>query len=91
MRSNSDIINYFKLKSAEASIISQQGNVQAAEEAFRIAGIQFRHGIIDNSKLLDANVEAVNAKTLYIQALHDYQVAKSELNRAVGREVFRIE
>ncbi len=84
-------INYFKLKSAEASIISQQGNVQAAEEAFRIAGIQFRHGIIDNSKLLDANVEAVNAKTLYIQALHDYQVAKSELNRAVGREVFRIE
>ena len=81
---------FLKLKSASNSIYSQQGNVDTAEESLRISIIQFRNGIIDNSRLLEANVELTTAKTLFIQALHNYQVAKAELNKAIGRDLFNI-
>jgi outer membrane protein len=79
---------YLKLKSATNSIRSQRGNIETAEESLRVSIIQFRNGIIDNTKLLEANVELATAKTLYIQALHDYQLAKAELNRAIGEDYF---
>ena len=81
---------FLKLKSASNSIYSQQGNVETAEESLRVSIIQFRNGIIDNSRLLEANVELTTAKTLFIQALHNYQVAKAELNKAIGRDIFNI-
>jgi outer membrane protein len=79
---------FLKLKSAKNSIESQKGNIETAEESLRVSIIQFRNGIIDNTKLLEANVELTTAKTLYIQALYDYQVAKAELNRAIGKDYF---
>lgn len=81
---------FLKLKSASNSIYSQQGNVETAEESLRVSILQFRSGIIDNSKLLEANVELTTAKTLFIEALHNYQVARAELNKAIGRDVFNI-
>ncbi|MBN2041595.1 MAG: TolC family protein [Spirochaetes bacterium] len=83
--------NYLKYKSASNSIESQQGNVDTAEESLKVSITQFRNGIIDNTKLLDANVQLTTAKTLYIQALHDFQVAKAELNKAVGKDIFTLE
>lgn len=83
--------NYLKYKSASNSIQSQQGNVETAEESLKVSIKQFRNGIIDNTKLLEANVQLTTAKTLYIQALHDFQVAKAELNKAVGKDIFRLE
>ncbi|MBN2402710.1 MAG: TolC family protein [Spirochaetes bacterium] len=82
--------NYLKYKSASNSIQSQQGNVETAEESLKVSITQFRSGIINNTELLDANVQLTTAKTLYIQALHDFQVAKAELNRAIGRDYFKI-
>ena len=82
---------YLKLKSASSSILSQKGNIQTAEETLRAARIQFRNGIIDNTKLLEANLQLTTARTLYIQSLHDFQVAKAELNRALGVDYFTIE
>ncbi len=82
---------YLKLKSTSNSIKSQQGNIETAEESLKVSIAQFRNGIIDNTKLLDANVQLTTAKTLYIQALHDYQVAKAELNKAIGKDVFALE
>ncbi len=83
--------NYLKYKSASNSIQSQQGNVDTAEESLKVSITQFRNGIIDNTKLLDANVQLTTAKTLYIQALHDFQVAKAELNKAIGKDMFVLE
>lgn len=79
---------FLKLKSAKNSIESQKGNIETAEESLRVSIIQFRNGIIDNTKLLEANVELTTAKTLYIQSLYDYQVSKAELNRAIGKDYF---
>jgi outer membrane protein len=77
-----------KLMSASNAILSQKGNIASAEESLRVAIVQFRNGMIDNTKLLDANVELASAKTMYVQALYDFQTAKAELNRSVGYEYF---
>ena len=53
-----------------------------------MAIIQFKNGVIDNTKLLDANVELTSARSMYIQAPYDYQTSKAELNRAIGRDYF---
>lgn len=77
-----------KLISASNAILSQKGNIESAEESLRVAIIQFKNGMIDNTKLLDANVELASAKSMYVQALYDFQTAKAELNRSVGYEYF---
>ncbi|HOM11294.1 MAG TPA: TolC family protein, partial [Spirochaetota bacterium] len=82
---------FLKLKSASNSLYSQQGNVETAEESLKTATVQFRNGIIDNSKFLEANVSLIQAKTLYIQALYDYKVAQAELNKAIGVDYFKIQ
>lgn len=79
---------FLKLKSASNSIYSQQGNVETAEESLKTATAQFRNGIIDNSKFLEANVALIQAKTLYIQALYDYKVSQAELNKSIGVDYF---
>lgn len=81
---------FLKLKSASNSLYSQQGNVETAEESLKTATAQFRNGIIDNSKFLEANVALIQAKTLYIQALYDYKVSQAELNKAIGIDYFKI-
>ncbi|MBN1534382.1 MAG: TolC family protein [Spirochaetes bacterium] len=81
---------YLKLKAAKTSLDCQKGNVKAAEEALRVAVTQFRSGIIDNTKLIEANVQLITARTLYVQSLHDYQVSRAELNRAIGIEYFPV-
>jgi outer membrane protein len=77
-----------KLISASNAILSQKENIGAAEESLRVAIVQFRNGMIDNTKFLESNVELSNAKTLYIQALYDLQSSKAELNRSVGYDYF---
>ncbi|MCX8125101.1 MAG: TolC family protein [Spirochaetes bacterium] len=81
---------FLKLKSASNSLYSQQGNVETAQESLKTATLQFRNGIIDNSKFLEANVALIQAKTLYIQALYDYKVSQAELNKAIGVDYFKI-
>jgi outer membrane protein TolC len=83
--------NLLKLKSASLSLQAQKGNVETARASLGTAVVQFRNGIIDNTKLLEANIQLKTAQNLYIQAIHDYHVARAELNRAVGREYFPIE
>jgi outer membrane protein len=77
-----------KLISASSAILSQKDNIASAEESLRVAALEFKNGMIDNTKFLDANVELSNAKTLYIQALYDLQTSKAELNRSVGYNYF---
>jgi len=77
------------IESASHSITSQKGNIKSAEESFRVSILQFKNGMIDNTDLLNANVELSNAKTLYIQSLYDFQVSKARLNRALGFDYFK--
>jgi outer membrane protein len=86
-----DVIqNYLSMKAAYNSIIAQKENVNIAEENMKAAQIQFINGVIDNNKLLDANVRLITTKKNYIQSLVSYSVAKSALNNVIGREMFNL-
>lgn len=76
------------IDSASHAIKSQVENIRSAEESFRVAILQFKNGVIDNTELLNANVELSSAKTLYVQALYDYQTSKAKLNRTLGVDYF---
>jgi outer membrane protein TolC len=76
------------IESAAHAIKSQVENIKSAEESFRVAILQFKNGIIDNTELLNANVELSSAKALYIQSLYDFQTSKARLNRTLGVDYF---
>jgi outer membrane protein len=78
-----------RLVSASNAIRSQKDNIESAEESLRVAIVQLKNGMIDNTKFLESNVELSNARTLYIQALYDMESAKAELNRSVGYDYFK--
>lgn len=86
-----DVIqNYLSMKAAFNSILAQKENVNIAEENMKAAQIQFNSGVIDNNKLLDANVRLITTKKNYIQSLVSYSIAKSALNNVIGREIFNL-
>lgn len=82
--------NFIKLKSARLAILSQIDNVKTAEESYKASLKQFRNGLIDNTKLLDANVKLLSAKTMLIQAIYNYNTAKAQLNTVIGKDIFKI-
>lgn len=82
--------NFIRLKSARLAILSQIDNVKTAEESYRASLKQFRNGVIDNTKLLDANVKLLSARTMLIQAIYNYNTAKSQLNNTIGKDIFKI-
>lgn len=77
------------LYSSSHAIQSQKDNIKSAEESYRVAVIQFKNGMIDNTELLNANIGLSNARTLYVQSLFDFQVSKARLNRALGYDYFK--
>ncbi len=76
------------IESASHAIQSQIDNIKSAEESYRVATLQFRNGVIDNTELLNANVELGNARTLYVQSLYEFQTSKAKLNRALGVDYY---
>lgn len=76
------------LDSASHAIMTQKDNIKSAEESYRVAIIQFKNGMIDNTELLNANIGLSSAKTMYVQSLFDFQVSKARLNRALGYDYF---
>ncbi len=77
------------LESASHSITTQKENIKSAEESFRVAILQFKNGMIDNTELLNSNVELSSAKTMYVQSLYEFQTAKARLNRALGSDYYK--
>jgi len=76
---------YLNLRQEEETIISQQENVGQAEEAMRIAEQRYVSGMITNLEFMDAQLALTQAKTGYLQALANYQIAKAKLLKAMGR------
>jgi len=77
------------LKEADESIRSQEKNVEEAEEAHRIAERQFENGLLSNVEYLDTQLALSQAKANYIKALGDLNIARAELERAVGMETWK--
>lgn len=69
-------------------VLESQKTVQAeAEEALREAKDRAQAGTGTQLDVLDAETALTQARTTQVQALHDYDVARANLQRAIGQDM----
>jgi len=72
------------LQQARESLLSQEKNVEQAQESLRIAELNFSEGLATTLDVSSAQAALSQAKTNYSQALYDYVVSLAELDKAMG-------
>ncbi len=73
-----------KLNEAKESLLSQEKNVEQAEESLRIAEINFAEGMVTTLDVSSVRAALTQAKTNYSQALYDYVISLAQLDKAMG-------
>ena len=69
-------------------VLESQKKVQEqAEEAERLATSRYGAGTGTQLDVLNAQTSLTEARTTQVQALHDYDVARARLERAIGQDV----
>ena len=76
---------YLNLLKAKEKVLASEQSVHQAEENYRVTNETFKNGLALNSDLLDAEFALLQAKTNYIQALADYELAKAGLEKSIGK------
>lgn len=76
---------YLNAQSAEEKILVTQEAAKSAEEDLNITQEKYNLGAASTLELLDAQVSYRTAKTNEVNALFDYTVAVSELEKALGK------
>lgn len=79
---------YLNLKSALETIGSAKKAVDSAQEGYKLSNLRYDSGVGTNLEILDAQVALTQAKTNYLQALFDVEIAKAKINKVVGKEVW---
>jgi outer membrane protein len=64
--------------------MSQEKNVEQAEESVRIAELNFAEGLITTLDVGTAQAALTQAKVNYTQALYDYVMSLAQLDKAMG-------
>ncbi len=77
---------FHNAQAAMASIGVAQKSLATAREALDAARTRYRVGLSTSLERLDAEVSFTRAKTNHIHALSMYNIAVSELERAMGKE-----
>ena len=72
------------LQQAKESLLSQEKNVEEAQEAVRIAELNYSEGLATSLDVSSAHVALSQARTNYSQALYDYSMALAQIEKAVG-------
>lgn len=80
---------YLRLMEAEKNILSQEKTVGQAEEAARLAKIQFREGTITNLQANQIRINLTAAKANYLQALFNYTLAEASIKKVVGKSLHK--
>jgi len=76
------ILNY---QQSRESLLSQEKNVEQAQEAVRIAELNFAEGLATALDVLTAQVALSQARTNYSQGLYDCVMSEAQLEKALGR------
>lgn len=72
------------LKEAKESLLSQEKNVEQAQESLRIAELNFSEGLATTLDVSSVQADLSQAKINYTQALYDYVVSLAQLDKAMG-------
>jgi len=75
------VLNY---RQAKESLASQEKNVEQAQEAIRIAELNYSEGLATNLDVSTAQVALSQAKTNLSQALYDCVISLAQLEKAIG-------
>ena len=73
-----------RLQEAKESLLSQEKNVEQAQESLRIAELNYSEGLATTLDISSAQAALSQAKTNYSQALYDYVMSLAELDKAMG-------
>jgi len=73
------------LRRVKSLITLMQRTIDLAQRAYKIAEDRYKQGLGSELELKDADVALGQAKTNYTNAVHDYVIAKAELDNLVGR------
>ncbi len=72
------------LEEARETLLSQEKNVEQAQESLRIAQLSFSEGLVTSLDVIAAIATLTQVKTNYSQALYDYVMSLAELDKAMG-------
>lgn len=72
------------LNEARESLLSQERNVEQAQESLRIADLNFSEGMATTLDVSSAQAALTQAKTNYSQALYDYVISLAQIEKAMG-------
>lgn len=75
---------YLNLLAAEKNIQTTKIAVTRAEEDYKIASVRYSAGVDTNLAVMDAESSLTTARMNYYQALYEYNVSKSTLDKAMG-------
>ncbi len=72
------------LQSNKRFVNAQDGRVEDATEALRLAKVEFREGTTTSLDVISAELALAEAQSDFHQAVHDYMGAKLELSASIG-------
>lgn len=81
---------HIQINDSMARITAENGTRELAKEGLRLAELRFQEGAGTQSEVLDAELALTSAETALVQALRDFAVANSALERAIGRSWLRV-
>lgn len=73
------------LDDARQRIISQKSTVDLAQRGLDLANKSYLAGVLTQIDVLDAELSLYQSRLGYLQAIYDYQVAKSELEKLLEK------
>lgn len=73
------------LQKVKSQIAALKRNVQLAQKAFDIANVRYKEGSGTQLEIKNADVELRSAKTNLVKSVHDYIIAKAELDKLLGK------
>ena len=73
------------LISLSRSIATQRSAVDIADQQLRLANLRYQRGLASNFDVVDAEGSLLAARSSLVQLLAAYQVARLDIERAVGR------
>ncbi len=72
------------LRRAKSVVDALGMNIEKAVESLRLATVRYEAGTVTQLDVLNAQTTLTNTRAQYFQALRDYSVARSRLERSVG-------
>jgi len=75
---------YLTLMNAKETLISQEKNIDEAQESVRVAELNYGEGLITITDLGAAQVALSQARINYLRAIFDYAISLAQLEKAVG-------